>query len=59
MALIELFHWLSYFKKKRKLENLSQKDLTKQELITLGQALVGVAVIMGSLLALAWWILRR
>jgi hypothetical protein len=54
LALTELFGWLSYFREKRRRENLSQVQLLKQELVQIGLALVGVVVLMGMLAAIAW-----
>ncbi len=54
--MIELIWWLKYFRAKRLRENLSQRDLLKQELIQIGWAIVGIILIMGSLVAFALWL---
>ena len=52
MAIFKLFAWLKYFRKKRRMENLSQIDLFKQELTLLIAALVTIAIIVAVVVAL-------
>jgi len=54
LALFELFGWLKYFRKRRRRENLSQRELLKKELRLLAYAILGVLVVMGFLIGLAW-----
>ena len=54
MALFELFGWLKYFREQRRQENLSQRELLKKELLLLAYAILGVFVVMGFLIGLAW-----
>ncbi len=54
MALFELFGWLKYFREQRRRENLSQAQLLKKELLLVVYAILGIAVLMGFLFALAW-----
>ena len=49
---------LKYFREKRQRENLSQRELLKKELIQIAWVIVAIILIMGSLIALAFWILR-
>jgi hypothetical protein len=58
LALISLFGWLKYFREKRQRENLSQRELLKQEFIQIVWAIVAIILIMGALAALALWIRR-
>jgi hypothetical protein len=54
LALFELFGWLKYFRGQRRQENLSQRELLKKELLLLAYAILGVFVVMGFLIGLAW-----
>jgi hypothetical protein len=54
LALFELFGWLKYFREQRRRENLSQRELLKKELLLLAYAILGVFVVMGFLIGLAW-----
>jgi hypothetical protein len=54
LALFELFGWLKYFREQRRQENLSQRELLKKELLLLVYAILGVFVVMGFLIGLAW-----
>jgi polyferredoxin len=54
LALFELFGWLKYFREQRRQENLSQRELLNKELLLLAYAILGVFVVMGFLIALAW-----
>jgi hypothetical protein len=54
LALFELFGWLKYFREQRRQENLSQRELLKKELLLLAYAILGVFVVMGFLIGLAW-----
>jgi hypothetical protein len=54
LALFELFGWLKYFREQRQRENLSQAQLLKKELLLLGYAVLGIAVLIGFLFALVW-----
>ncbi len=56
LALIELFRWLKYFRAKRLNENLSQRDLLRQELKLIFWAIIAIGLILGFLIALALWI---
>ena len=58
LALIELFRWLKYFRVKRLNENLSQRDLLRQELRLIFWAIIAIGLILGLLIALALWIGR-
>jgi len=57
-SLIELFRWLKYFRVKRLNENLSQRDLLRQELRLIFWAIIAIGLILGLLIALALWIGR-
>ena len=57
MAIFELFGWLKYLREKRLHENLSQKELLKHEIRLIALAILVIIVLMGSLFALARWIL--
>ena len=54
MALFELFGWLKHFREQRRRENLSQGELLKKELRLLAYTILGVSVVMGFLIGLAW-----
>ena len=54
MALFELFGWLKHFREQRRRENLSQGELLKKELRLLAYTILGVFVVMGFLIGLAW-----
>jgi hypothetical protein len=58
LALIELFRWLKYFHAKRLNENLSQRDLLRQELKLIFWAIIAIGLILGFLIAVALWIGR-
>jgi hypothetical protein len=54
LALFELFGWLKYFPEKRRHEKLSQTKPLRKELLLIVYAILGIAVLMGFLIALAW-----
>jgi hypothetical protein len=57
LAILELFGWLTYFRERRLGENRSQKELFKQEIKLIALAILTILVLMGSLFAVARWIL--
>jgi hypothetical protein len=54
LALFELFGWLKCFRERRRRENLIQRELLKKELRLLAYAILGVFIVMGFLIGLAW-----
>jgi hypothetical protein len=54
LALFELFGWLKYLREQRRREKLSQRELLKKELRMLACAILGVFVVMGFFIGLAW-----
>ncbi len=57
MALFELFGWLKYYREKRLREKLGQKELLKREIRLIALAILVIIALMGSLFALARWVL--